>query len=391
MRSTLFHHPQAATNFKVMPKSYDIRANQRMGIWHDVGDRGWCEILSTRDTLKPSFRIWRSIFLVKLKMFTTMDQKQHPKRRAPNLEIDTASNTTLYHIYHTGYYKNGYSIHTQSDSNTPLNRFPDTTVGTEIHTESAQPSLFSCRRTKTSPKKICKAKALDNPRCDPRTETSPYFVHLPTLYGKNPPYTLRHGGTKAAPTACLLHCSAFWRTWKLEFGDILAQPGVVDGRGAVSIKYGTTKGSDETFQGYEVRGKRYIGESGKAWHQLQATQNEKDVDLAEKPKPEEVVLLKWTAPLSSRTREYQFTWRGFDFVWKGSHTVQPCKKLYRPFLRYNNLKLVVYIPGYGGEEANELILARYMSVASGRKSGRLYVIKILLHYLTHLFQAYRNC
>ncbi|PVH85004.1 hypothetical protein DL98DRAFT_568618 [Cadophora sp. DSE1049] len=289
-------------------------------------------------------------------MATTVDQKQPLERHDFHLDIDTTSNTTLYHIYHTGHYKNGYSIHTQSDSNTPLNRFPDPPIGTEIHTESAHRSLFSCRRTKTTlSKKISKAKALDNPRCDPRTETSPYFLHLPTLYGKNPPYTLRHG-------------------------DILAQSGVVDGRGVVNIKYGTKKGLDGTFQGYEVRSKRYIGESGKAWHNLQAAQNEKVVELAEKPKPDEVVILKWTAPLSFHTREYQFTWRGFDFVWKGTQTVRPNKMLFRPFLHYNNLKLVVYIPGQRGEDPKELILARYTSVVSGRKSGRLEAYQHVIEY-----------
>ncbi|KAK0112952.1 hypothetical protein ONS95_014668 [Cadophora gregata] len=303
-------------------------------------------------------------------MVAITDQKQHSEGNVPHPEIDTTSNTILYHIYHTGHYKNGYSIHAQSDSNTPLNRFPDSPVGTDSHNGSARSSLFSCQRTNTA-KKISKAKALDNPRCDPRTETSPYFLHLPSLYGKNPPYTLRHGGTKAAPTACLLHCSAFWRTWELEFGDILAQPGVVDGRGVVNIKYGTNKGLDGTFQGYEVRSKRYIGESGKAWHKEQALQEEKIVELGQKPKREEVVSLKWTAPFSFHTREYQFTWRGFDLVWKGTQTVRPSKMLFRPFLRYNNLKLVVAIPGQYGEEPEALILARYASVVSGRKSGRL--------------------
>ncbi|KAH7336192.1 hypothetical protein BKA65DRAFT_402523 [Rhexocercosporidium sp. MPI-PUGE-AT-0058] len=302
-----------------------------------------------------------------------MDQKQPFEGHLPSPVVDLTNSTALYHIYHTGPYSNYYSIHTESDSNTPLNRFPKRLSGTEIQTESTN-SLFSFRRTETtSPKKVSKSKALDNPRCDPRTETSPYFLHLPTIYGKAPPYTLRHGGTKAAPTTCLLHCSSFWRTWKLEFGDILAQPGVVDGRGVVNIKYGTKNGIGGTFQGYEVRPKRYVGESGKAWHKLQATQGEKVVELAEKPKPEEIVCLKWTAPLSFHTREYRFTWRGFEFIWKGTQTVRSSKKFFHPFLRYNNLKLVVLIPGQEGEQAKELILAGYASVVAGRKSGRLEV------------------
>ncbi|KAG4431607.1 hypothetical protein IFR05_012900 [Cadophora sp. M221] len=308
-----------------------------------------------------------------------MDQKQPFEGRSPIPEADP-TNTTLYHIYHTGPYKNYYSIHTESDSETPLNRFPEPLPGAEDQNKSSQ-SLFSCRRTDTtSPKKVSKAKAFDNPRCDPRTETSPYFFHLPTIYGKAPPYTLRHGGTKSAPTACLLHCSAFWRAWKLEFGDILAQPGVVDGRGVVNIKYGTKKGIDGTFQGYEARPKRYVGESGKAWHKSQTTQDEKVDDLAEKPKPEEVICLKWTAPLSFHTREYRFTWRNFEFVWKGTQTVQPSKKIFHPFLRYNNLKLVVFIPGPDGEQPKELILARYASVVAGRKSGRLEVYQHVIDY-----------
>ncbi|KAL5317437.1 hypothetical protein ACEPPN_014532 [Leptodophora sp. 'Broadleaf-Isolate-01'] len=307
-----------------------------------------------------------------------MDQKQLLAGYLPSPEVDL-TNTTLYHIYHTGPYKNYYSIHTESDSKTPLNRFPEPLPGAEEQNKST-PSLFNCRRTETTSPKVSKAKALDNPRCDPRTETAPYFLHLPTIYGKAPPYTLRHGGTKAAPTACLLHCSAFWRTWKLEFGDLLAQPGVVDGRGVVNINYGTKKGLDGTFQGYEVRPKRYVGESGKAWHKLQATQDEKVDNLAEKPKPEEVVCLKWTAPLSFHTREYRFNWRNFEFVWKGTQTVQPSKKFFHPFLRYNNLKLVVFIPTRDGDQPKELILARYTSVVAGRKSGRLEVYQHVIDY-----------
>ncbi|KAL2069068.1 hypothetical protein VTL71DRAFT_15406 [Oculimacula yallundae] len=295
-----------------------------------------------------------------------MNQKQPFEGMKYSPENDLAGNTILYHIYHTGPYTNYYSIHLEKDSNTTFNQYPGPIPGAENQKKSA--------------KKISKSKALDNPRCDPRTETSPYFLHLPTLHGKSPPYTLRHGGTKTAPVACLLHCSGWWKTWKLEFSDALALPGVVDGRGVVNIKYGTKKGTDGTFQGYKVRSKRYLGESGKAWHKLQATQEEKVDDLQEKLRPEEVVYLKWTSPFSSRTREYGFKWRGFEFAWKGTKTFKSSKKLWRPFLRYNNLKLVVFMPGQDGDETKELILARYASVAADRKSGRLEVYQHAMDY-----------
>ncbi|CZS98634.1 uncharacterized protein RCO7_06378 [Rhynchosporium graminicola] len=288
-----------------------------------------------------------------------MDQKQTFEGILPSTGNDLTGSTTLYHIYHTGPYTNYYSIHTESDSNTPLNQYPGPIPGTENQKKSA--------------KKVRKARALDNPRCDPRTETSPYFLHLPTVYGKSPPYTLRQGGKKTAPTACLLHCSGWFKTWKIEFSDALALPGIIDGRGVVNMKYGTKKGIDGTFQGYEVRSKRYLGESGKAWHKLQADQDEKVEGLTEKLVPEEVVTLQWTAPFSSRTREYGFRWRGFEFVWKGTQTFKSSKKFFRPFLRYNNLKLVVFVPEQNGEKAKEVILARYASIAADRKSGRLEV------------------
>ncbi|PVH69167.1 hypothetical protein DL98DRAFT_179669 [Cadophora sp. DSE1049] len=301
-----------------------------------------------------------------------MDRKQ-TFESLPVTDLDSAP--SVFHIYHTGPYKNYYSIHAISDSNTPLNLYPDAPVDTESPVKPSQStSCFPGRVTApNTPKKICKAKAFDKPTCDPRTEISPYFLHLPTIYGKNPPYTLRHGGTKSAPTACLLHCSAAWGTWRLEFGDVLAQPEVVDGRGVVNIRHGTKKGEDGTFKGYDVRSKRYTGESGKAWHKLRGTVEEKSTEPMDKAKPEEVVNLKWTAPLSFRTREYRFTWRNFDFIWKGTSTVHS-KKLFHPFLRYNHLKLVVLIPGKnldGQQQQEELILARYTSVVAKRKSGRL--------------------
>jgi hypothetical protein len=181
---------------------------------------------------------------------------------------------------------------------------------------------------------------------------------------------VRHGGTKGAPVAALMHPALGWRSWKLEFGDILSQDGVIDGRGVVGLKYGTAMGEDGTLRGYAVRSFRLLGESGKAWFKEQKALKTPPAQSPIKAKPEEVVDLKWVSPFSTRTREYHFNWRGYNFVWKGTGKAQT-KKLFRPMLRFNHLKLVVIIPSEEDKSTKELTLARYTSVMSSRKMGRL--------------------
>jgi hypothetical protein len=313
------------------------------------------------------------------------------------LKVDTA--TSVYHIYHTGTDKkhpNSYSIHSVRDSNTtilPKVEHSPSNIDSEEHLGDQQP-------IETPPPKPLKGakrtRVLDNPEYDPRTENAPFFVHLPSLFGHDPPYTLRNGGHKRAPVACLLHAAWRWKGWRLEFGDILAQEGVVDGRGVLNARYGTKDGKDGMFKGYKIREKRYWGESGKAWWKEQKAQGFPeggDYDSEGKAKPEEVITLRWTSPFSLHTRNHCFSWRGFDFVWKGTRKVES-KKSARPFLFCNHLKLVVLVPDDASSVAKdtqktELCLARYACVIGQRKAGRLELYQeVIDSFLSdHVFPA----
>ncbi|KUJ23607.1 uncharacterized protein LY89DRAFT_187736 [Mollisia scopiformis] len=289
---------------------------------------------------------------------------------------DSKSSALVYHIYHTGSKKHNFSVHTISDSRTILTldepALSNVTTGKGQHPLNDD-TLFERRNTWSSiPTKVKRGKYLETRAHDPRTETSPYYVHLPTLYGHCPPYTLRHGGTKRAPPAGLMHQSLFWRKWTMQFGDVLAEDGVIDGRGVVNIKYGTKNGEHGTLKGHSVRGRRYMGESGKEWHAMQNTLPEDNMKHMSKLKPEEVVHLAWAAPLSTRTREYHFRWRDFAFKWKGTKNVGRAQNIFQPFMRYAHLKLVVVVPGRDvNVKEEELLLAQYTCVPASRKAGRL--------------------
>ncbi|KAE8448756.1 hypothetical protein EG329_008972 [Mollisiaceae sp. DMI_Dod_QoI] len=301
-----------------------------------------------------------------------MDQKD---ASSALLKQESNSTATVYHIYHTGKQQNNFSIHTISDSRTTLKL--DDALGRTTTGKSQRPlndvTLFERRNTWSSiPTKAKRGKYLDRRAYDPRTETSPYYVHLPTLYGHCPPYTLRHGGKKSAPPACLMHPFLFWRKWTMQFGDVLAEDGVIDGRGVVNMKYGTKKGEDGTLKGYTTRAKRFMGESGKQWHRMQKTLQQDNTEKVSKVKPDEVVQLSWVSPFTTHTREYHFTWRNFVFKWKGTKNVRRAENIFQPFMRYNHLKLVVVIPGKDtGTRDEELLLAQYTSVPASRKAGRL--------------------
>lgn len=53
------------------------------------------------------------------------------------------------------------------------------------------------------------------------------------------------------------------------------------------------------------------------------------------------LVMKWSGWL---TREYDFKWRGVEFVWKGTSTVRDEKMIIGPLSRFNHLKLVAKIP-----------------------------------------------
>jgi hypothetical protein len=233
---------------------------------------------------------------------------------------DVDSNITVYHIYHSGSKDSkSYSIHLVSDSNAPLideyehtNQHGSTEKGL-LHGEQSllrRQSTWSSLVTKAK-----RAKAYDKLKYDPRTQSSPYFLHSPILVFHRLPYTLRYGGNFKAPVAALLHVALGWRKWKLEFGDVLSQEGVIDGRGVVSLDYGTKSGEDGTLKGYRLRSFRF---PGKAWFKERKALGEQNTEThnesAIKAKPEEVVELRWASPLL-RPREYVFFWRGFKFIW----------------------------------------------------------------------------
>lgn len=190
-----------------------------------------------------------------------------------------------------------------------------------------------------------------------------------------------------------MHPAFGWRRWKLEFGNILSQDGVVDGRGVVSLKYGTTKGQEGTLKGYRVRSFRYPGESGKAWFREQKALGQQPPQNSMKAKPEEVVDLRWVSPFTFRVREYRFNWRGFNFIWKGTGKAQ-AKMIFRPILRFNHLKLIVIVPDEDEKKigTTEVTLARYTSVMGARKMGRLELDQaaidaFLVEHMTDIDQA----
>lgn len=335
--------------------------------------------------------------------------------------------TTLLHVYHHNREKSkSYAIHTLRDSSTPIT-FPEKkskkknkkskedTPATPLpyppqhedsKTQTERPGLLKRISTQAA-----RAKAYDNPKLDPRcsppspppptsssnlpnssTQTTSYFLHLPTLYFHCPPYTLRKGGNKRAPVTALITPGCLWREWKLEFGDVLREEGVIDGRGVVSSWAGTRDGKEGFLRGYANRKRRWWGESGKKWFYEQKQKQEvggggdgnkleEEEKERERPrKPEEVVNVKWVAPLK-RAREYRFQWRGFEFVWKGTGMVGLPDKKFAQFrsatTRFSHLKLVVVVPHPKARvingEGEEIVLARYTSTMAKRKAGRLEV------------------
>jgi hypothetical protein len=186
-----------------------------------------------------------------------------------------------------------------------------------------------------------------------------------------------------------MHRRSLWQGWKLEFGDVLSQPGVIDGRGVVNVRYGTKNGKFEGEEGFltgfEVTKKRWWGESGKAyWEEQKANGFEDNAHAGElRVKPEEVINMKWISPFSPRTREHSFEWRGYKFLWKGTMQVEQVRKAAEWFVWCSHLKLVVQLPRKNSEEVapgirpppEELSLARYSCTMGNRKSGRLEVFQ----------------
>jgi hypothetical protein len=155
------------------------------------------------------------------------------------------------------------------------------------------------------------------------------------------------------------------------------QDGVIDDRGMVNWRHATKKGEDGTLKGYKDKKRRWWLESGKAYFYDQPKRGHMFSEAAVKAKPEEVVNVKWTAPYFL-AREYEFTWRGSCFAWKGTAVIDPSSKRFQWFrdviTRWNHLKLVARLPCKGQDSQSagrEIVLASYTSSLSTRKSGRL--------------------
>ncbi|KAF2001975.1 hypothetical protein P154DRAFT_521416 [Amniculicola lignicola CBS 123094] len=239
-------------------------------------------------------------------------------------------------------------------------------------------------------------------------EDCSFFLHTPYLAFHDPPRVLYIGDTKRCKPAVLIHTSAFWRTWKLQLGPSIEEPGVLDPRGVVSWK--NNGGDKETLEkdgtllkGYKVRTWRLWGETGKAYvHDVKTarkTGNGSDPDVLAPPpavsevdvekagsfassasgekmvaRADEVVYLKWESPFSKDTRRYHFNFRGMDFYWKGTGTVKETRRM-GSWLRYNHLKLIARIPATKGADEKEepsqreVCLGKYTSSIAAMKAG----------------------
>jgi hypothetical protein len=221
-----------------------------------------------------------------------------------------------------------------------------------------------------------------------------FFLHKPTLAFRKPPQVLYTGPSEhpVRPTV-LIHPTCFWRSYKLQLGPSLAEPGVLDPRGVVCWKHNggdkqTQKRDEKLLKGYKVRSWRLWGDSGKSYTRSINTLRKQpngngngnenaDPDILSPNSSSnpvftpahanEVVHLTWTSPFSRHTRRYHFSFRGTDFYWKGTGTVHESRRC-GMFLRFNHLKLVAKVPE---ENGHEVCLGKYTSSVARKKSGVL--------------------
>ncbi|EUC49122.1 hypothetical protein COCMIDRAFT_85488 [Bipolaris oryzae ATCC 44560] len=217
-----------------------------------------------------------------------------------------------------------------------------------------------------------------------------FFLHQPYLSFHAPPRVLYTGSSKyTANPVVLIHDGCFWRDYKLQLGQSISQPGVIDPRGVVSWRHNggdkkALKDDEHKLKGYKVRGWRLWGETGKKYvHTVRANRKAgkgTDPDVlevkgleSEKPAvAEEVIHLRWISPLSRHTRCYHFHYLGIDFYWKGTASVRESRAC-GLFLRFNHLKLVARLPIVNGKRygQDELCLGKYTCSIAARKSGTL--------------------
>ncbi|KAI9893839.1 MAG: hypothetical protein M1814_005392 [Vezdaea aestivalis] len=304
----------------------------------------------------------------------------------------------VFHIYHAGNRIANFNFHSVPDKDAILPQIDDPLAPNYVDCEKLRnhkPGLIkrvstlglAGKKPPTGPRFVKRSVMVRQPHLDLRTATAPYFVHQPAIGAKHLPLTLRRGGSKESPTACLISGHFMWRKFEIVLDDRLAQEGVIDGRGVVSAKYGTEKGQAGTLRGHKFK-KRSRGETGKRWavqelarrKALKKEGQHVNDDFTEPITPEEVVWLRWKHPLTHKTRTYEWKWRGFDFLWKGTATVRDAKFMGHT-VAFNHLKLVVKPPNPNaltdGNRSKEkpafICLAKYTSVVASRKAGRLEV------------------
>jgi hypothetical protein len=342
--------------------------------------------------------------------------------------LDTGKNSiTIYHIYHSGYRTDNYEIHTISDKEAPLPQVHDPTAPNYVDDEKYRtwkPSLWtrtlSFRLNVQAPDQrfIKRSIMTRNLKLDSRTATAPYYIHNPRIGQRWLPHTLRAGGSKAAPTVCLIRDSVFWWRYTFIFDDRLAKDGVIDGRGVVSARYGSKMGKNGTLKGHKFI-RRRVGDTGREWHRQEKARrleckgkdkdkdkgkgkgtgtgkSEEDLDFAEPITPEEVVHMKWKSVLSLKPRQYHFHWSGIDFYWKGTATVSD-RKLVGFLMGFCHLKLVAAIPSTDPRlsakdkknKSEEVCLANYICLLAQRKAGRLEVFENVVEDLVkdHILPA----
>lgn len=255
-------------------------------------------------------------------------------------------------------------------------------------------------------------------------QQSGYFVHLPSLLFHNAPRTLRRGPKKGGGPICTIKLGAFWNDWIIQFSEHLNK--VIDPRGLVrwecrSNQDNSTSNDIREWKGYKVRTWRVWGETGAEYHRtvnarrkavkeeeaegcttgakekfeardLEMGPVESENDLASGSRSQnisgepsfpgsppaavlsptladEAFRLKWSSPLSIRTRTYCFEYAGIEFSWEGTRDVHHNHTWNKGLMPFNHLKLLARVPG----STEETYVAQYISSFSHDKHGQLWI------------------
>lgn len=234
---------------------------------------------------------------------------------------------------------------------------------------------------------------------DPEVATDPngFFVHKPYISFHRPPRTLRRGSSKQGTPICLINNSLFWKRWKFQFGEDMIT--AIDPRGAVSwnrrsnLDNRIDDGDDLALKGYKVRTWRLWRETGKQYHRdVNAKRKKKskavghcddelDPDVGHRPtRADEAIALCWIAPLSTRTRCYQWKYAGVNLFWKGTRNLPAELKWSKRVMPWHHLKLTARVPpspgdGQTDKGQGEAVLAQYYSsITKGKEKYGVLVI-----------------